>query len=158
MGEELKRRLVSPLVLVPPLAVWGLVGLITYAMPINSLRLRWMERTMERVSHPADSELLARFSDLGILDGNGDHCDFMAGHLRRSPLTREALREHYRSDAPQTRVEVYSFDEPEREDNYLPNRFRLREPGDPLVPDEPGVYFVFIYDGMYPPDGDLRCW
>ncbi len=98
MTRKIWHALASPLVIIPPLAVWFLVGLVTYAMPLNSLRLRWMERNVLRWEHPEDSRLLARHSELGRFGGgSADFCEFWAGELRQSSLHGEELVNFYRS-------------------------------------------------------------
>jgi hypothetical protein len=98
--------------------------------------------------HPAESTLIAPVALLGILDGNGNHCDFLAGQWRASLRSDAELRDFY-----DPVLSLYRPDTPQSEDNYAPDAIRYSE-----IPDVTGAYLVYLYDGMGAPDGDIRCW
>ena len=140
--------------LMPPLLIWAVVGMITYAMPLNSLRLSWMERQIRDIAHPEASTLVATVADVGLIDGKGDSCDVMAGEIRRTALSAEALRDFYGSVAGAV-PQVFVFDEPVSEENYIPNQYREVDELDASTGER--AYAIFYYEA-HSPEGDLRCW
>ncbi len=86
-----------------PLPTWIVVVLAIVAMMMlcfspclpHDFRLRQMKRDFARLSHPAGSRVLESRSDLGLLEGNGNHCDYFVGELRVAPLSAEALQAFY---------------------------------------------------------------
>ena len=126
---------------------------------LNNLHVRWMERQLEALTHPDDSDLVVSLSDVGILDGKGDFCELLAGELRRSGLEATELRDFYRTVAEGSPW-IYVFDEPLSENNYLPTSYRMPLPGDEIasVSRQPGLYAVYYFDAPTTPGGDFRCW
>ena len=144
----MKRILVVQL-LSPVALVVVMVLSMTWAMPANALKLWGMERSFTDHAHPADSALIAPVALLGILDGNGNHCDFLVGQWRQGGPDRAATVAAYAG----TGLDVYFPDAPMTEDNYAPDSIRIS-----AKPEVTGGYLVYEYDGMGDPSGDMRCW
>lgn len=69
----------------------------------HDVHLISVERRYRAIAHPPDSRSLARESDLGLLEGNGNHCDYFVGELRATHLTRAELEKFY---GAHTEIEV----------------------------------------------------
>src|SRR2546423_80928 len=67
------------------------------AMIANNRYLHQMETALAAIPPPPQSEHLATRSAVGVLAGNGNHCDFFVGTLFRSDSdsTPEAIGKHY---------------------------------------------------------------
>ncbi|MFT5683241.1 MAG: hypothetical protein ACI8RZ_004172 [Myxococcota bacterium] len=147
--EAVMKRAVVVVGLIPLVLLGMLVLSMTWAVPVNSLKLWQMERDFKHQHHPADSTLLESVSLLGILDGNGNHCDFLVGQWRQGGPDQDAIRAVYTDP-------ILSLHFPEgsvSEDNYAPDAIRYRN-----NPKVTGAYLVYEYDGMGAPAGDMRCW
>ena len=66
-----------------------LVGILTvFLFPIirdsliHNLRLSRMKRLLDEISHPDNTEYIFSRSVLGLLAGNGNHCDYFVGEMR----------------------------------------------------------------------------
>lgn len=58
-------------------------------------RLQRLEETFANLKHPPGTRELAIESDLGLLQGNGNHCDYFVGSLRAGPVAQPALVDDY---------------------------------------------------------------
>jgi hypothetical protein len=123
-----------------------------------------------RITHPINSSALVSFSDVGLLGGaNGNHCDYLVGEIRESDDSPEQIKAHY---AP------FSF--PMLDPTT--SQWATGEPV-PVTVEFPGaadsgilrydipeilrkaraqqhkktLYVVYILDGGYEPNLDLRC-
>lgn len=125
-------------------------GLLCWAAPGNSLHLRRLSHQYAALAHPPDSTIIQAYRAVGVLDGAGNHCDFIAGEQRQSSRSPEAIQAFY---ADRAEVSVYHPGLPESEANYAPSHVRYSTPGGWPA----GSYAVFLYDGSNDPRGDLRC-
>lgn len=125
-----------------------LLGVVLSPCGQNELTLLRRRRAFEAIVHPPGSVLLREASAVGLLEGNGNHCDFFVGQLRAAPLSREALRRAY---PPDVMVEFGLEDAPTG-----PREALLREVA--TVPPREGmtVYVVSTYE-QRPPGLDPRC-
>jgi hypothetical protein len=124
------------------------------------------------VGHPASSRLLAQFAEVGMLGGNGNHCDYLVGEVRESDRTVDEIKQHY-TGLKVARVDPSAYDNgfgthvpveiefPDSE-SYDPTRFLSSAiPG--VVPAagskriKTTVYVVFAFDAGYGAYGDVRC-
>lgn len=62
----------------------------------NDLELEAIEKVFNGLPHPPGSELMSRRSRVGLLFGNGNHCDFFIGEIRRHLGTAEQITNHYK--------------------------------------------------------------
>ncbi len=151
-----------PLVVVP----LGLAGLLLVLFLGGIPQHEWsawkLGRALGTVAHPADTSLLVATRKVGLLVGNGNHCDFFAGELRRFTGTREQLRAFYAGkEVPSPlgsypeEVRIAFFGEERPVD--LPYDFDAAEKwGAP--PSQAGqLYIVYLYNGGHDPGMDLRC-
>ncbi len=119
------------------------------AQRVHNQRLERLELTFAKLKHPAGSRQLAFESDLGLLQGNGNHCDFYAGALRSGvpPIA-----------SAETEVEVTVLHAADPSDLFHhPPRDRLLDLGRKQSA-SPGevLYVVALYD-QTPPESDFRC-
>jgi hypothetical protein len=63
----------------------------------NDQELAAIEKAFVSLPHPVGSELLSRMSRTGLLFGNGNHCDFFIGEIRRYSGSADQLHKHYQS-------------------------------------------------------------
>ena len=68
---------------------WDIVG--------DNLRLESYSAAFRRVDHPTGSVRVDAQRRIGLLTGNGNHCDFFVGEVRRFDGDREDLRSFYGS-------------------------------------------------------------
>ena len=124
-----------------------------------------------RITHPASSSAVARFSQLGIAaGGNGNHCDYLVGEIRESDDSAEQIKAHYSAfHFPMLDPQHSQWDTAEdvtvsvefpgtREDSGIlrydvPQRIRKAR----AQQRKKTLYVVYILDGGYEPDGDWRC-
>lgn len=87
-----KRILVLLLGVLPVLAAfYFLFGDAT----ANDLRLWQITRQLEALPQPPGTILISTNAAVGLLVGNGNHCDFFAGAVYRSQSSAEAIEQHY---------------------------------------------------------------
>src|SRR2546421_11799699 len=90
----------------PTFIKWSVIAVLVFvvalvfascalAMIRNSWHLHQMERALATIAPPPQSERLAIRSGLGVLTGNGNHCDFFAGAIFVSKSAPGAIRQHY---------------------------------------------------------------
>ena len=138
---------------------------ITLKMPIHNYQLWNMQRKfrsgMQSV-HPAQSKLLAEMAEFGNF-GESNHCDYMVGEFRSSPLSKEELLKNYAAVITSTFVgdrlietgvdfideKGFTYDPLSAWlEKYLPHRhYSTNE----------NMYLIYFEDAMNPPDGDIRC-
>lgn len=117
-----------------------------------------LEGSFRDVTHPAATALVTKRSRVGLLLGNGNHCDSFVGELRRTALSKELIREAY---APQRSrgVEVAFFDEPSSIE-YVPYDFQSLQGWGVTAPAAPGERYYFAYEYLGGEDAagdDWRC-
>jgi hypothetical protein len=79
-------------VIAPPLL---LLAAVTVAHVRNDQRLARFAAQLDRFPAPAGARVVHRLAAVGILTGNGDHCDFLARHEIASTQPIERIRAHY---------------------------------------------------------------
>lgn len=115
-------------------------------------RLKRLEVSVANLKHPPGTRELAIESDLGLLQGNGNHCDYFVGALRAGPVAQLARAD---DDYIAQHAEVMLLDETDW--FGLQARARLIEAGRKLTP-SPGetFYVVWLFD-QTAPESDFRC-
>ena len=72
------------------------IGLIFGPGLPHNIALHRFRAQFPQVAHPTSSALLEQFSDVGLLDGaNGNHCDYLVGHVRESDAPHDEITAHY---------------------------------------------------------------
>jgi hypothetical protein len=122
------------------------------------------------IKHPPSSNALVNFSKVGLAaGGNGNHCDYLVGEVRESDDSPEQIRQFYSgftipmmdpatsqwasgSDVPVT-VEFPNTEQSgvlkyDVADDL--RRIRAKQTKKTL-------YVVYVLDGGYEPNGDIRC-
>lgn len=66
-------------------------------MGFNSFRLWRLERDFAALAHPVESKFLKRQKMVGLVAGNGNHCDFFVAELHSHDGNQQKTREFYRS-------------------------------------------------------------
>ena len=64
-------------------------------MPVNSVRLWFFGRDLFEYPLPPRTEELDRKSEVGLLVGNSNHCDYLAERVLATQLTREEITAHF---------------------------------------------------------------
>lgn len=94
-------------------AVLLALGSVGYTVPgcyDHDRQLRALRRDFARLRHPPGTRLIGSKAVVGLLSGNGNHCDYFVGDLRTSAgLTRDALRHWYASHEAGHEVFVIPF-------------------------------------------------
>jgi hypothetical protein len=143
------RRLASAIAAVPFVLVVAVIAAELIAQWPHDRRLDELKAAFEKLEHPPGSRQLAFESQLGLLQGNGNHCDYFVGALRAGmpPIV-------YRDPD----VEVLVLDGAVQSDWFaFPPRDRLIELAkqQSVGPDEV-LYVVSLVD-QTPPGNDFRC-
>jgi len=88
--------------LLVPLAL--VLAVVSPCLP-HQVHLLRLEQRYDAIEHPTSSRLIARTSALGLLEGNGNHCDYFVGELRLAASSEAALRTFYGSQVDFERVD-----------------------------------------------------
>src|SRR4051812_43881285 len=89
------RGLIRRLVVGGSLLVALMFGWFGRDVVVNSRHLQQIEKALATIPAPIGSEPLQSRSAVGLLVGNGNHCDFFAGTVFRSAATPDSIRQHY---------------------------------------------------------------
>jgi hypothetical protein len=135
----------------------------------HDISLWRFKRSFLMLRHPANSALIKQFSAVGLLEGNGDHCDYLAVQFRETDQSPEEVLLYY-SNLRVPRVD------PSYEtgfENQVPVHIgfpdRQRSDIDHLINSKMFVavrskqsrktlYLIYSIDAGYPPSFDLRCY
>jgi hypothetical protein len=128
-------------------ARWILVGVFSLPLAIaialgaarlaNDYRLRCFSRALFDVPLPVGAREIARSREVGVFEGNGNHCDFRATRTLRTDLGESSLQRHFAAHA------------------YPP----VSAGGSPVltVDRRAEVVTITLYDGCYDAGLDWRC-
>lgn len=81
--------------LVGILAVLAVYGLLFHDAIANDIRLTKIKQQLNQLPQPPDTTLISSNAAVGLLQGNGNHCDYFVGSVYRSRSSEEAIRKHY---------------------------------------------------------------
>lgn len=139
-------------------AAGGLLFLLAMGMviiPAVYLQLRLYTFAANLFDHalpPATIEL-SRVTEVGILGGNGNHCDFRAVRLLATELSKTAIEAHYHDAALPPITSESKEARIWRDDGLIDIRLKFEEqPAD----DGRLLFQLSIYDYGYPPVG-FQC-
>ena len=129
------------------------LGLLCLAPCVpNDVHLLTIERQYRSIPHPADSRALQYEADLGLLEGNGNHCDYFVGELRATRLSRAQLARFYGPHVELTAPD--SFEAP----SYVSSpRDRLIERAATTTPGPGEVLYVVSLFDQEAAGLDMRC-
>jgi len=154
----LKRGIKSVIKIVKILAgLLLLSGFVVYSVDVvkNHDILQHQIDLLGHLNHPKKSVLLSEKYALGLLSGNGNHCDFFAGQLREYDLAKSEVISHYK--ALDKEISILFIDKGRIPEARLPDKFKdLRAWG--LTKDrvnEP-MYMVYRFKTMKA-NKDIRC-
>lgn len=138
----------------------------------NSLHLWQLERAVASVRHPPQTRRLAQSKKLGLLVGNGNHCDFFVAELRdysQTNLTPRQIRAFYARtkiwnplDERYENVDVATVENGvlrashdwDGTEQFIAHRFGRNWPRS-LAKQK--VYVLFNFSIGYDPGCDIRC-
>ena len=140
-----------------------LVLLIAAPAACNSYRLSVLRSRVEGLPHPEGTEPLTTYSELGILSGNGNHCDYFVGHLRAHTSARESIDRFYKGTSfvnpvsgESESVRLVWFPDDGELDEFLPYDFDRVHDWDLAGRAASEVYAVVVMRS-YLPNADPRC-
>jgi len=116
----------------------------------------------EKIEHPANTSSVSFNRAVGLLSGNGNHCDYFVGEMRRFTGERQELVIFYADQevaGKSVRIEFVENGEFARLDRWsLPNGLDhpqgwLKSSTDSLN----NLYVVYVLDVGYEPGFDIRC-
>ena len=143
------RRLLLLLAGIPLLLLTLLIGGQLSARWGHDRRLEQLEQVFAKLQHPPGSRELAFESELGLLQGNGNHCDYFVGALRAGvpPITYA-----------EPGVEITLLEDARDLEWFpLPPRDRLLEEGKRQTVARPEVLYVVSLFDQTAPGNDFRC-
>jgi hypothetical protein len=114
----------------------------------------------ESIAHPDGTQSVRLWRTVGLLAGDGNHCDYFVGEVRTlagEPWQVEAFYSQQRVDAYRLRV-AFARDGVFVEDEFGPPR-GFDEVGEWVQPSEYAgdLYLVYMLILGYPAEGDWRC-
>jgi len=74
---------------------------MAYEMPANSIRLWFFGQALFEHPLPPQTEELERNSEVGLLVGNSNHCDYLAERVLATRLSRMEIESHFQDLAAQ---------------------------------------------------------
>jgi hypothetical protein len=82
--------------------VLALIVAVTYAVSrdviLHNRKLNRMFASLKLLEHPADTEHVLDRKNVGLLIGNGNHCDYFVAELRKYNGDREVVLEWYEDE------------------------------------------------------------
>lgn len=143
-----------------------LIIMFTWKIPLHTYQLRVLQRHFHtEVQAFPNSVLRSEMREFGNF-GQSNHCDYIVGEFRSSPLPKEEIAQFY------TGTSVHPFDKTSRlpveiyfaedlheaalHDYYWEYWLEKYIPTQKDAVDD-HTYFVFTMSAMHPPDGDFRC-
>jgi hypothetical protein len=152
--------------------IFLIIGGCSVPYILHNRNLERFRISFRSVVHPPSSALLAEFSEVGLLGGaNGNHCDYLAGHVRESDQSPEKIKQHYAATrvprvdptalndiGSDTHIAVdVVFPEADSRDGIL--RYTIPEVISTARAKRTKTTFFVVYalDVGYSPGGDVRC-
>jgi hypothetical protein len=148
-----------------------IIGSCSVPYVLHNRALSQVSASYQRIKHPTSSVALGNFSKVGLAaGGNGNHCDYLAGEIRESDDSPHQIKQFYSelsvpmldpstsqwangSDVP------VSIEFPDTEANSGVLKYDIPEVVRAARPKQTKktLYVVYVLDGGYEPNGDLRC-
>ena len=129
----------------------------------NSSHLRLFRKRIKALSHPDHSESVTTHSKIGLLVGNGNHCDFFVGHIRSFDGNKVMIQNHYKNLTflnPITKnhenCDILFFEDDKTPTSYLPYEFDSLDAWQVKGHDLTKLYVLSIFRS-YDANRDFRC-
>jgi len=150
-------------------AVLLVIGLLSLPYLLHDFGRRRFRSSFAEIAHLPSSMLLHEFSNAGLLEGNGDHCDYLAAQYRETDQSPEEVLRHY-ANSRVRRVDP-SYETGSGTDVPVHIEFPEIQHSDisPLTDasmlaavqskrSRKTLYLVYSIDVGYPPNFDWRCY
>jgi hypothetical protein len=149
------------------LPICALLFVIFLGPTTNEVHLWQIRRQLKAIQPPPETEEISSHSAIGLLVGNGNHCDFFAGTVYRTQSTPGTIQAHYQDiqflnpiSGEHEDLSVTILRDPSSMDSVsLPNDFY--QPKDwGLTSDSyhGGTLFLLCVMRSYDANGDFRCY
>ncbi|MFC1856902.1 hypothetical protein ACFL9U_02615 [Thermodesulfobacteriota bacterium] len=131
---------------------------------INSWKLWKFESSFVSLFHPKGTSRLALKSKVGLLSGNGNHCDFFVGELRTYSSEKEKIKNDYAGtlilnpiSGRRQNIDILFIDDGIIPETRLPYDFDNLA-GWNLPSDEKlkPMYLLYVFNS-YEANADVRC-
>jgi hypothetical protein len=139
--------------------IWSLP--LFRSMREHNARLAFIEKELLRLPFPEGTERLGVYSRVGLLSGNGNHCDYLSAMALQGDVERTFLEEFYRRHAVSS-PDGYPLEirigagglkpAPEYNDILMDDLWREAF----QIDGQRGI-IVYVVDGGLNADGDPRC-
>ena len=130
---------------------------------VNSKNLRLFKKRIEALSHPDHSQAVTTHGKVGLLIGNGNHCDFFVGHVRSFDGNKAIILKHYKDLTflnPVTKnhekYDILFFEDDKTPNSDLPYEFDSLDAWQVREHDLKKLYVVSIFRS-YDANWDFRC-
>lgn len=159
-------RFVPIAILVISIIIVALGSFFSYPIYKHDKQLNNLFMAFKMLKHPGKSHEILEFKKLGILSGNGNHCDFICGKIMESSLSHNAIIDFYKN----IRIpSIDKFDYCDVELLFYDNGFLNKNDVIPLnyrklsnfispIKIEKTYYIVYVFDMGYPSEYDSRCY
>jgi hypothetical protein len=95
-GETGKRRIPRKrLVILGLLLILSVLFVCVFPMIVNNVRLSIFSQPFFNYPLPPQTAVLSRETQVGLLHGNGNHCDFSASMRLHTLLSEQEVRDYY---------------------------------------------------------------
>ena len=150
----------------------GIGAAIFWAVFGATLRHSWdlhrLNRALNVTAHPTNSRLISRGQQIGLLIGNGDHCDFFVGELRSFQGTRAGIQQFYtqakiwnplnNTRQPLEILFLQNGKFPALKQEYLPSDFSsVAHWSKAPLNTKQNYYLLYFFDVGYDAAFDIRC-
>lgn len=160
---------------VPVSILLVILGILYFGVFVHDVMLSGFARKYAAVKHPSGTQSLKHYRKLGLLIGNGNHCDLFVGELRSYAGSREQVLKSYSSQkfwSPVSEeyipVEVLFLENGKIKEGRLYHGeigYDLPDPVEDIVAEARRIgglskryYIVYIFDPCYDtPRMDVRC-
>jgi hypothetical protein len=130
-----------------------------------------LQRSIATLSNPPNTKLIASAKDIGLLVGNGNHCDYFVAQLRSYPasISSKQIQEFYKNTKiwnPLSRqletisIGIIKDGKIESNEDWTGTGPFLQEYFQRNLPKKltnQHLYFVLFLDGGYGTACDIRC-
>lgn len=153
------------------IAVWSIAAFLLCAIFVlpyrrNNRIMFDLERSLSKLTHPSSSFKICEISELGLLTGNGNHCDFFVSQIRSYTSSKMDIEYYYRSkkilnplthEMDHVEVTFITLGNLSKKDiDYLP--YNIKEMLKSCKLKKGGKYYiVYLFHVGDQPSCDLRC-
>lgn len=134
---------------------------------MHQRQLAAYERAFDGLSHPPNTRAVKRLTAEGLLEGNGNHCDYFVGELRSFDGNRSQLRTYKDQSIPGVGDKaqyivledlVSAQSKPSEEPEILPpESYGDLATWSATNLDPRRHYIVYLFQSMKEPENDINC-